>query len=545
MEQHRPNSSDDHEIFNGKPYTCIEVIGDGTYGIIYKAFDHNLNKVVALKKVVREYHKGSGIGSTVLREIMLLKRIKHENVVKLLDIKVFPIHIVMSFECLNCDLRQYSDQCKGQIPKESIKSILKGILRGIKVCHEKRIMHRDLKPQNILLDDNLCPKLCDFGLARVFFAKKQQFTAEVLTLWYRSPEVILKLGAYDCSIDIWSIGCIFAELSNGTALFPGNDESETLSMIVETLGFPCSAGWDDLQNQIFEKLGSSIMNLPGLDWTEICPNMCSTGLDLLQALLCWDPEDRLSAAQALSHPYFDDVHENCSCNTVSTSTAASYDEMVFEQQQMIYQQQQQQQQSHFSDYRIGIAEVPQQQHPHEENMEVGSYVGIHHQEEVSSDNKKYQQQKFDVVNNANIITTFQNFGNNEDYIDEDDDDDENMRIDVISKDYHANSIGRNVHKASLNQNQTEEDKSFYGPNLPPNGDHHEGTILINLNNNETSTKTNDDDDVKLLSTFEFQNNESSLQQQQQQQQPKQDHHQQPFHQKSFFAPSMHSAFTLN
>ena len=202
-----------------------ENIGTGAYGVVYKGKDTQTGMIIAIKKIKIESEQ-EGIPGTALREISLLCEISHPNVVPLLDVVAEDHKLLLIFEFLDQDLRAF--YTKGMIPEKTIKSIAFQILLGIRECHSKRIMHRDLKPQNILLSidktGSAQVKLADFGLARAFAVPIRPYTHEVVTLYYRAPEILLGSTDYFTPVDMWSFWCILAEMYIKDVLFAGDSE---------------------------------------------------------------------------------------------------------------------------------------------------------------------------------------------------------------------------------------------------------------------------------------------------------------------------------
>lgn len=187
-----------------------------------------------------------------------------------------------------------------------VKSFLYQILRGIAYCHSHRVLHRDLKPQNLLIDrrNNLL-KLADFGLARAFGIPVRTFTHEVVTLWYRAPEILLGARHYSTPVDVWSVGCIFAEMVNQKALFPGDSEIDELFKIFRILGTPTKETWPGVASLPDYK--STFPKWPPVDLATVVPTLEPAGIDLLSKMLRLDPSKRITARAALEHDYFRDL----------------------------------------------------------------------------------------------------------------------------------------------------------------------------------------------------------------------------------------------
>ena len=190
----------------------IEKIGSGTYGVVYKGFikkKDGSKQIVAIKKMKIDL-ENEGIPSTALREITILRELNHPNIVKLIDVVLHNSKLYLLFEFIECDLRKFLITYKYNLLNENlIKNFLFKILDAVAFCHSKKIIHRDLKPQNILTEkDGEIVKVADFGLARAFSIPIRPYTKEVLTLWYRAPELLLGINEYSTPVDIWSIGCI-------------------------------------------------------------------------------------------------------------------------------------------------------------------------------------------------------------------------------------------------------------------------------------------------------------------------------------------------
>uniref|UniRef100_A0A8C4RIR0 Cyclin-dependent kinase 1 n=1 Tax=Erpetoichthys calabaricus TaxID=27687 RepID=A0A8C4RIR0_ERPCA len=268
----------------------------GTYGVVYKGRHKTTGQVVAMKKIRLESEE-EGVPSTAIREISLLKELQHPNIVCLQDVLMQESRLYLVFEFLSMDLKKYLDSIpSGQYMDPTlVKSYLYQICQGIVFCHSRRVLHRDLKPQNLLIDNKGVIKLADFGLARAFGIPVRVYTHEVVTLWYRAPEVLLGSARYSTPVDVWSIGTIFAELATKKPLFHGDSEIDQLFRIFRTLGTPNNDVWPDWK--------------PG-NLSSVVKNLNEDGIDLLSKMLIYDPAKRISARQALNHSYFDDLDKH-------------------------------------------------------------------------------------------------------------------------------------------------------------------------------------------------------------------------------------------
>ncbi|CAH8386336.1 unnamed protein product [Eruca vesicaria subsp. sativa] len=287
-------------------YEKVEKIGEGTYGVVYKARDKVTNETIALKKIRLE-QEDEGVPSTAIREISLLKEMQHSNIVKLQDVVHSERRLYLVFEYLDLDLKKHMDSSP-DFSKDlhMIKTYLYQILRGIAYCHSHRVLHRDLKPQNLLIDRRTNSlKLADFGLARAFGIPVRTFTHEVVTLWYRAPEILLGSHHYSTPVDIWSVGCIFSEMITQKPLFPGDSEIDQLFKIFRIMGTPNEDTWPGVTSLPDYKSAFPKWKQTGLE--SFVPNLDPNGIDLLSKMLLMDPTKRINARAALEHDYFKDL----------------------------------------------------------------------------------------------------------------------------------------------------------------------------------------------------------------------------------------------
>ncbi|KAI8059203.1 serine/threonine-protein kinase pef1 [Gongronella butleri] len=289
-------------------YQRLEKLGEGTYATVYKGRSRLNQEVVALKEIHLDAEEGAP--STAIREISLMKELKHPNIMRLMDVIHTENKLVLVFEFMDQDLKKYMDAhakaTHGALDLPTIKKFMYQLLRGIAYCHENRVLHRDLKPQNLLINKRGELKLGDFGLARAFGIPVNTFSNEVVTLWYRAPDVLLGSRMYSTSIDIWSAGCIMAEMYTGRPLFPGTTNDDQLQRIFRMMGTPTEQTWPNV-SQLPEYAKANQQYYPPQTIYQILPSIDPHGLDLLNRMLQYQPQLRITAKEALNHAYFDQV----------------------------------------------------------------------------------------------------------------------------------------------------------------------------------------------------------------------------------------------
>lgn len=285
-------------------YEALGKIGEGMYGVVYKARDCINGELLALKKI-RLLDEDEGVPSTAIREISLLKDLTHPNIVGLKDVIYSESKLFLVFHFVEWDLKNYIDRrerAKRPFEPELLQHFLHQLISGMAFCHENRVLHRDLKPQNLLIDRDYNLKLADFGLARIFSVPLRQYTHEVVTLWYRAPEVLMGSKLYNTAVDSWSVGCIFAEMATLQPLFPGDSEIDELFRVFRTCGTPTEEMWPGVTQ--LENFSPDFPSWPPYPLHRVVPSMCEDGIDLLSKFITYDTERRISMEDALQHPYF-------------------------------------------------------------------------------------------------------------------------------------------------------------------------------------------------------------------------------------------------
>merc|ERR1719237_132039 len=292
-------------------FKCMNRIEEGTYGVVYRARDKRTQEIVALKKLKMEREK-EGFPITSLREINTLLISQHVNVVTVREIVVGSnmdqIFIVMDF--VQHDLKGLMETMRKKnqvfLPGE-VKCLMQQLLRAIHHLHDNWILHRDLKASNLLLSHNGILKVGDFGLAREYGSPLKNYTAIVVTLWYRAPELLLGAKQYSTHIDVWSIGCILGELLMMEPLFPGKSEVDELNKIFKLLGTPSEKIWPGYK-ELPGVRSMKFIDFPVSKLREKFPErmLSDHGLDLMKGLLTYDPRQRTTCSKALEHPWFDE-----------------------------------------------------------------------------------------------------------------------------------------------------------------------------------------------------------------------------------------------
>uniref|UniRef100_A0A0X3PDZ0 cyclin-dependent kinase n=2 Tax=Schistocephalus solidus TaxID=70667 RepID=A0A0X3PDZ0_SCHSO len=327
-------------------YSKIKKIGSGSYSTVYVARTLN-GQTVALKEL--KINNEEGFPSTSMREISILRELNHENVVKLLDVVNTKGCATLVFEYVEHDLRNIIN---GNVVLRAgkVKDFFRQILCGLTYCHQKKIIHRDLKPENILVANDGVVKIADFGLARQTTIKIDKLASEVVTLWYRPPEILLGETKYNSKIDIWSAGCILFEMVVGKPLFPGKDVDSQIRLIFDRLGFPPLDYWPELAgDDTLERLyptGFQVREAVGLTKEEYASSHLLSRLTNFSEnrhtyacfrlafplmVKCLQPNGsmRIDAAEALNDEYFGKANPLTELQVLSMSTELFGSKILF------------------------------------------------------------------------------------------------------------------------------------------------------------------------------------------------------------------------
>ncbi|EQC39305.1 CMGC/CDK/CDC2 protein kinase [Saprolegnia diclina VS20] len=311
--RHVPNTTPDGTI-NWLNFRNLGIKNKGTEGTCYRCYQRSSGKVLAMKRA-RVFPKGEGVPYYMLRELAVLQGIHHPHIASLEMISLAKDELHVFFPYVDKTLHEIinptSDPNGGRVlPEHQIRRLLHQLLDAIAYCHRRGVLHRNLKPKHLLIDtdvpdnyDNATLRISDFALVRATGIPRRQYTMEVVTLWYRPPEILMGEKQYSPAVDVWSVGCIFAEMAQGKPLFTGISEIDQLFQIFSKLSTPTSATWPaftSLPNYRFE-----FPNWKPRPLDRLFPHISPLGLDLLGKLLTYNPDARISAENALRHPYFD------------------------------------------------------------------------------------------------------------------------------------------------------------------------------------------------------------------------------------------------
>ncbi|ETW78215.1 mitogen-activated protein kinase-like protein [Heterobasidion irregulare TC 32-1] len=300
----------------GHNYQLIDTIGEGAYGVVCSALHVPSQRKVAIKRITPFDH--SMFCLRTLREIKLLRHFHHENIISILDILQPPSlaefrEVYLVQELMETDLHRVIRT--QTLSDDHCQYFIYQTLRALKALHSADVLHRDLKPSNLLLNANCDLKLCDFGLARSArpppdVDDSSNFLTEyVATRWYRAPEVMLTFKEYTRAIDIWSVGCVLAEMLSGKPLFPGRDYHHQLSIILDILGTPSIDDFYAITSQRSREYLRALPFRKQKPFSQLFPEANPLAIDLMEKCLTFSPKKRIDVSEALKHPYLESYHD--------------------------------------------------------------------------------------------------------------------------------------------------------------------------------------------------------------------------------------------
>ncbi|KAF0683496.1 Aste57867_24448 [Aphanomyces stellatus] len=282
-------------------YENLGTIGEGTYGVVLKCRHKETGQIVAIKKF-KESDEDEQVKKTAMREIRILKQLKHENIVNLIEVFRRKGKLYLVFEYVEKTILEEIEKNPEGLEPTAIRSLMWQLVRAIQFCHQNNIIHRDIKPENLLVSKNGVLKLCDFGFARPLAAAGAKYTDYVSTRWYRAPELLVGDVSYGKAVDIWAVGCMFAEITTGLPLFPGDSDIDQLYHIIKCLGRITSR-----QQELFRKNSLYVgVKLPQVTEVETLeerfPHLDKVAIDFLKQTVQDEPLDRWTCSELLKHP---------------------------------------------------------------------------------------------------------------------------------------------------------------------------------------------------------------------------------------------------
>ncbi|KAK2588949.1 hypothetical protein KPH14_001804 [Odynerus spinipes] len=290
-------------------YENIEIVGEGSYGVVMKCRHRETGQIVAIKKFL-ESEEDVQVRKLAVREIRMLKKLRHENLVNMIEVFRRRKRFYLVFEFLDHTVLDELERKGDGLGSEVSKRYIFQALRGLNFCHNNNIMHRDIKPENVLVSSHGVVKLCDFGFARLVGSSKESCTDYVATRWYRAPELLVGDLTYGRGVDVWAIGCLYAEMMTGDPIFPGDSDIDQLYRITKVLGGLCGrhhtlVGRNNLSRLLRLASADELMiSKSPLTLRNLFPTWCPVTLDFLSQCLRMDPDVRPKCSVLLQHPLF-------------------------------------------------------------------------------------------------------------------------------------------------------------------------------------------------------------------------------------------------
>eukprot|EP00949_MAST-11_sp_MAST-11-sp1_P004270 g4270.t1 len=291
-------------------YENLGTIGEGTYGVVLKCKHKETGQIVAIKKF-KESDEDEQVRKTALREVRILKQLRHDNIVNLIEVFRRKGKLYLVFEYVDRTILEDLERNPDGLSADAVRKIMWQLCRGIEFCHAHNVIHRDIKPENLLVSKHGALKLCDFGFARTLAGPKARYTDYVSTRWYRSPELLVGDAGYGKGVDVWAIGTMFAEITNGLPLFPGESDVDQLFHIVK-----CFGKLTDRQVELFSKNPLFVgVKMPKVAPEEVeplqdrFPGASAAQLEAMKMCLDYDPDRRATCTELMKCSYFEGFAE--------------------------------------------------------------------------------------------------------------------------------------------------------------------------------------------------------------------------------------------
>lgn len=302
-------------------YEVLGVVGEGAYGVVLKCRNKETSEIVAIKKF-KESEDDQVLHKTNLREVKILRMLRHNNIICLKEAFKRKAKLYLVFEFVEKNLLEVLEEQPAGLDPEVVRAYIYQLVLAIHWCHSNSVIHRDIKPENLLINlKTKTLKLCDFGFARVISkSNNEDLTDYVATRWYRGPELLLGSTNYGFGVDMWAIGCIMGEISDGQPIFPGDSEVDQLYIIQKVLG-PLTAEHQELfmMNNRFAGLKFPDMSKPETLQKKYVGKLSKRALNIMRALLSMEPKERPSAEESLQHPYFESLDKKYNPQMAATS----------------------------------------------------------------------------------------------------------------------------------------------------------------------------------------------------------------------------------
>lgn len=302
-----------------KRYEKISFLGEGQFATVYKARDVTNGMIVAVKKIKvgSRTEAKDGINRTAIREIKFLRDLKHPNVIGLLDVFGYKSNVSLVFDFMDTDLEIVIKDSQIVLISAHVKAYMIMTLQGLDYLHSNWILHRDLKPNNLLINSKGVLKIGDFGLAKNYGSPNKVYSHQVVTRWYRAPELIFGAKIYSTGIDIWAVGCILAELLLRVPFLPGETDLDQLNQIFKVLGSPSEEDWPHVSTLPHFV---QFKPMPAIPFRDIFTASSDDLIEVLEKMLALNPLKRCTCKEALKMPYFSNRPAPTPCSQLPLPT---------------------------------------------------------------------------------------------------------------------------------------------------------------------------------------------------------------------------------